>query len=372
MCYLTVRWPVLPALLALLCAAYVGAEPAAESEPEVLTVMGHDSTVIPEEVLAEFEERYGARVSILLAGDAGSALNRAILATGNPLADVLYGVDNAFLSRALEEGVFEAYEPATLADIAAELRLDASGHATPIDFGDVCVNYDITWFDEAGLEPPQTLEDLADPAYVDLLVVENPAASSPGLAFLLATIGRFGDPGYLDFWRELRANGVRVAPDWETAYFAEFSGGTSSGDRPLVVSYGSSPPVRGDLRRDPDRGTYDRGDGRRRELLPADRIRRHPGGHAAPRAGRALDRLHARRQLPGGDAAQHVRIPGPGRGAAGARVRAVPVDSRAHRAGRSGRHCRAPRTVGPGVARSDGALSAGLKQAGGGRDEDGP
>ena len=236
---------LMPAVLALLCAANAAASPAAEpgaEEPKVLAVMGHDSTVVPDEVLAEFEERYGATVSILLAGDAGSALNRAILAKGNPLADVLYGVDNAFLSRALDEGVFERYEPPAVANIAPELRLDASGHATPIDFGDVCVNYDITWFEEAGLEPPQTLEDLAAPAYVDLLVVENPASSSPGLAFLLATIGRFGDPGYLDYWRELQQNGVRVAPDWETAYFAEFSGGTSAGDRPLVVSYGSSPP----------------------------------------------------------------------------------------------------------------------------------
>lgn len=230
-----------PALLAL-AGAYLGAEPQAEAEPQVLTVMGHDSTVIPEPVLAEFEERYGARVSILLAGDAGSALNRAILAKGRPLADVLYGVDNAFLSRALDEGVFEPYEPPALAGIAPELRFDASGHATPIDFGDVCVNYDAAYFDAAGVAPPQRLEELTDPAYADLLVVQNPASSSPGLAFLLATIGRFGEPGYLDYWRELRANGVRVAPDWESAYFAEFSGGTSTGDRPLVVSYGSSPP----------------------------------------------------------------------------------------------------------------------------------
>ena len=231
-----------PALLALAGAVYLGAEPQAEAEPEALTVMGHDSTVIPEPVLAEFEERYGARVSILLAGDAGSALNRAILAKGRPLADVLYGVDNAFLSRALDEGVFEPYEPPALAGIAPELRLDASGHATPIDFGDVCVNYDAAYFDAAGVAPPQRLEELTDPAYADLLVVQNPASSSPGLAFLLATIGRLGEPGYLDYWRELRANGVRVAPDWESAYFAEFSGGTSTGDRPLVVSYGSSPP----------------------------------------------------------------------------------------------------------------------------------
>ena len=238
--YLSVRVPAL--LLALVGAASLGAEPQAEAGPAALTVMGHDSMVVPEAVLTAFEERYGARVSILLAGDAGSALNRAILAKGNPLADVLYGVDNAFLSRALEEGVFERYEPPGLAGIAPELRLDPGGHAIPIDFGDVCVNYDITYFDSAGTAPPQRLEDLIDPAYRDLLVVQNPAASSPGLAFLLATIGRFGDPGYLDFWRELRANGVRVAPDWESAYFAEFSGGTSTGDRPLVVSYGSSPP----------------------------------------------------------------------------------------------------------------------------------
>lgn len=237
--YLYVWIAALPALAG---AAWLGAEPQAEAAPDVLTMMGHDSTVVPEPVLAEFEARYGARVSILLAGDAGSTLNRAILAKGNPLADVLYGVDNAFLSRALEEGVFERYEPPALAGIAPELRLDASGHATPIDFGDVCVNYDVTYFEAAGTPPPQRLEDLTDPAYADLLVVQNPAASSPGLAFLLATIGRFGDPGYLDFWQALRANGVRVAPDWESAYFAEFSGGTGSGDRPLVVSYGSSPP----------------------------------------------------------------------------------------------------------------------------------
>ena len=299
----------MPAVLALLCAAYAGAEPARE-ESEVLTVMGHDSTVVPEEVLAEFEERYGARVRILLAGDAGSALNRAILAKGNPLADVLYGVDNAFLSRALEEGVFEAYEPAALADIAAELRLDASGHATPIDFGDVCVNYDITWFEDAGLAPPQTLEDLADPAYVDLLVVENPAASSPGLAFLLATIGRFGDPGYLDYWRELQDNGVRVAPDWETAYFAEFSGGTSAGDRPLVVSYGSSPPFEVIYAETPieapTTGVMVGDESCFRQIEFAGILAGTPRRELAERW---IDFMLGN-QLPGVAAAQHVRVPG--------------------------------------------------------------
>ena len=170
---------VLPVLLALLCATYAGAEAAAE-KPAVLTVMGHDSMVVPEEVLAEFEERYGAR------GQHSAGRRRRIGAQpGHP------GRGQPARRRAVRRRQrvpeprprgrrVRALRPAALADIAPELRLDASGHATPIDFGDVCVNYDITWFDDAGLEPPQTLEDLADPAYVDLLVVENPASSSPG------------------------------------------------------------------------------------------------------------------------------------------------------------------------------------------------
>ena len=36
-----------------------------------------------------------------------------------------------------------------------------------------------------GVEPPSGLDDLIEPDYADLLVVQNPATSSPGLAFLL-------------------------------------------------------------------------------------------------------------------------------------------------------------------------------------------
>ena len=227
----------------VLAAAMAGAAAQTETDREAqLVVMGHDSMAISEAVVEVFEQQHQAKVSFLLAGDAGSALNRAILAKDQPLADVLYGVDNAFLSRALEHQVFEPYRPPRLQQVPAELQLDPSGHATPIDFGDVCVNFDRTYFDASGLAPPQRLEDLADPRYRDLLVVADPATSSPGLAFLLTTIGRFGEGGYLEFWRQLKDNGVRVAGDWETAYFQEFSGATGSGDRPLVVSYGSSPP----------------------------------------------------------------------------------------------------------------------------------
>lgn len=231
--------------LMLLLAACGGAgtnETATPAGPRTLTVMTHDSFDVSEAVKAEFEAANNATVQFLKSGDTGEALGKAILARGQPLADVFYGVDNTFLSRALEEDIFDPYASPLLAEIPDEFELDPEHRALPVDFGDVCVNYDKAYFAEQGLAPPANLEDLARPEYADLLVVENPATSSPGLAFLLATIGRFGDPGYLDYWQALRDNGVLVVNDWETAYYTEFSGSSGQGPRPLVVSYGSSPP----------------------------------------------------------------------------------------------------------------------------------
>ena len=214
---------------------------AGGSRERVLRVMTHDSWALSDELIARFERDNEVDVQILAAGDAGSAVNSAVLAKGNPIADVLYGVDNTFLSRALDAEIFVPYPPRGLEHVPAEYQLDPDGGAIPIDYGDVCINYDIAGMRKRGIAPPASLDELVDPRFRSLLVVQSPITSSPGLAFLLATVGHFGEPGYLDFWRRLRANDVLVAGDWESAYYAEFSG-ASSGDRPLVVSYGSSPP----------------------------------------------------------------------------------------------------------------------------------
>lgn len=206
-----------------------------------LTVMTHDSFAVSEEVVTAFEEEHNAEVQFLRAGDAGSALNQAILTRGNPLADVFFGVDNTFLSRALEEGIFEPYESPQLAQVPDQFELDPEHRALPVDYGDVCLNYDRAYFEEQGLEPPDSLEDLADPAYESLTVVQNPATSSPGLAFLLTTIGHFGEDAYLDYWSSLVENDVLVVDGWETAYYTEFT--RAGGSRPIVVSYASSPPA---------------------------------------------------------------------------------------------------------------------------------
>ncbi|MHB1344367.1 MAG: thiamine ABC transporter substrate-binding protein [Thermoleophilia bacterium] len=211
-----------------------------------VVLMTHDSFAISDEVLAAFTAETGITVQVLRSGDAGAMLNQAILTKDNPLADVLYGVDNTFLSRALGSDVFEAYEPRGLDQVPDELRLDPEHRVTPIDFGDICLNYDKAYFAEKGLAPPASLRDLTKPEYRSLLVVENPATSSPGLGFLLATVAEFGTGGeydWLDFWRDLVANDLLVVSGWEEAYYSSFSGGSGAGDRPLVVSYASSPPA---------------------------------------------------------------------------------------------------------------------------------
>lgn len=216
---------------------------APETEPVTLTVMTHDSFAISEEIIAEFEDAHDAVVILLPSGDTGAALNQAILAKNNPLADVFFGVDNTFMSRALLEGIFEPYDSAALTNIPEELKLDPSIHLLPVDYGDVCLNYDKAWFEERNLERPSSFRDLIDPKYKGLLVAENPATSSPGLAFLLATIAAFGQDGdytYLDYWADLRSNDLLVTNGWEDAYYGQFTV-AGDGERPLVVSYASSP-----------------------------------------------------------------------------------------------------------------------------------
>jgi thiamine transport system substrate-binding protein len=214
--------------------------PATPAEPQTVTVITHDSFAIGEETIKAFESENNAKVVFLQSGDAGSVLNQAILTKDAPLADVLFGVDNTFLSRALDADIFEAYPSPVLSDIADEFKIDTSNRALPVDYGDVCINYDKIYFTENNLPVPLTFEDLAKPEYKDLLVVENPATSSPGLAFVIATRAHFGD-GYLDYWKSLKANGTVVVDGWETAYYTNFSASSGKGDQPMVVSYASSP-----------------------------------------------------------------------------------------------------------------------------------
>ena len=219
--------------------------PADQPEGEgggTVVLVTHDSFALPEELIAEFEATTGLTLETRAPGDGGALVNQLILTKDAPLGDVVYGIDTSFATRAIDEGVLEPYFSPAAGDDVARYAVDDAGHLTAIDVGDVCINVDHEWFAEAGIPEPVTLTDLTDPAYRDLLVVTNPATSSPGLAFALATIGAFGEDGWLDYWAALRDNGVKVAAGWSDAYYVDFSGPSSEGDRPLVLSYASSPP----------------------------------------------------------------------------------------------------------------------------------
>jgi thiamine transport system substrate-binding protein len=214
------------ATLAIVAALGACGDDDAASNTRPLRLVAYDS--FPTEgsdanaALGTFSDETGIEVELVIAGDTGGMVSKAVLTTGNPEGDVIFGIDDTFLAVAVDGEVFD-------------------GEPERVSFGDVCVNYDIAWFADREIPVPQSLDALAEPTYRNLLVVENPVTSAPGMSFLLATIDEFGDAGWQQYWTALRDNGVTVVDSWTTAYYEQFS--ASGGDRPMVVSYGSSPPA---------------------------------------------------------------------------------------------------------------------------------
>jgi thiamine transport system substrate-binding protein len=234
---------VVAASLALAATPVAASTTRGKTAGETIRLVTHDSFAVSKDVLDAFTARTGINVEILQGGDAGAVVNQAILTKDNPVGDVLFGVDNTFLTRALQAGIFEPYKSPALATVPASLQLDPKSRVTPVDYGDVCINYDKAWFKSHDVKVPKTLQDLTKPAYKGKLVVEDPSTSSPGLAFLLATISAYGSKKWEHYWEQLRANDVQVVDGWEQAFYDDFSGGGGDGSRPLVVSYASSPPA---------------------------------------------------------------------------------------------------------------------------------
>jgi thiamine transport system substrate-binding protein len=243
------RLLALPALITIgsvltACSLVGGDDDRTDSDPgptDRVVLVTHESFVMSDELIAQFEEESGYDLEIKASGDAGALTNKLVLTKDSPTGDVVFGIDNTFGSRALDEGVVEAYA-AELPEGAEELVLDGDDEQrlTPVDTGNVCVNVDDTWFAAEGLEPPATLEDLTKPAYADLFVTPGATTSSPGLAFLLATIAEYGD-AWPDYWTRLLDNGAKLTEGWTDAYQVDFTQGGGGGDRPIVLSYDSSP-----------------------------------------------------------------------------------------------------------------------------------
>ncbi|WP_134325153.1 thiamine ABC transporter substrate-binding protein [Cumulibacter soli] len=216
---------------------------AGDDDSKTITVMSHDSWGAPDELIEQFEEESGYTVKVQTAGDAGEVANKLILTADSPTADVIYGIDNTYGMRVVNANVIEPYVASTATDEAKELALPgAEDQLTAIDYGDVCLNVDDAWFAEHDIDPPTSLDDLIDPKYKDLFVTPAASTSSPGLAFLLATIAQYGEDGWQDYWTKLMDNGAKLTSGWSDAYSVDFSGGEGKGARPIVLSYASSPP----------------------------------------------------------------------------------------------------------------------------------
>ncbi len=218
------------------CSSEAGttSEATKNTEPVVLTFVTHDSFAISDGVFEAFFEQTGIRVEVLTSGDVGSLVAQTILSSDNPVGDVIFGIDNTFMQRVLDRSILEPNETSELVNVPERFQLDSTHRLIPIDYGDVCVNY---WVDALNGPPPTSLMDLVLPEFAGSLVVQNPETSSPGMAFLLATIA--GTPNWEQFWAQLKANDVAVTNSWESAYYSEFIAG--GGSRPMVVSYASSP-----------------------------------------------------------------------------------------------------------------------------------
>ena len=202
--------------------ALTACAPMGDATPTEVTVVTHDSAVFTDDVIAEFKSQTGITIKQIKAGDTGAMTNKLVLTKEAPIGDVVYGIDNTFSGVAIENEIID-------------------GELAPVNFGDVCFNYDKAWFANNEQPAPTSIKDLTKPAFKGLTVLTNPTTSSPGLAFLAATVDVFGENGWEQYWTALKANEVKVAAGWEDAYFTEFSGSSGKGAYPIVLSYSSSP-----------------------------------------------------------------------------------------------------------------------------------
>lgn len=233
------------ALVAASCAGNGSTDEAggADEAGDVVRVVTYEAFALPAAAAAAFEEATGASIEVVATGDANTMLSKALLSAGAPEGDVIFGVDNISAAEAANEDLLVQWRPDGADALSPELAPPdvVAASLTPIDTSEVCVNIDETYFADNALIAPSSFEDLADPAYRDLLSVQSPVTSSPGMAFLLGTVETYGEDGFIDYWDRLGANGVRVSPSWDDAYYGDYT--VNEGDRPLVVSYASSPPA---------------------------------------------------------------------------------------------------------------------------------
>ncbi|MEJ5228594.1 MAG: thiamine ABC transporter substrate-binding protein [Pseudothermotoga sp.] len=183
---------------------------------------------IAQKVIPIFEKQYNVKVKLLSFGDAGNVLARMILEKDQPKADVVVGLDQPLLRKAISEELLMQFVPESISKVKDRSLLDPQGYGTPYDFGAIALVYNT----EKITNPPKSFRDLLDKRFARKLVVQDPRTSSTGLSFLLWTIAVFGEDGFLDYWKSLRTSILTITPGWDEAFSM-----LETGEADIMVSY---------------------------------------------------------------------------------------------------------------------------------------
>jgi thiamine transport system substrate-binding protein len=178
-----------------------------------------------------FLDRTGVNITWVSHENAGEMLARLLLEGEAAEADVILGLDQNVLTKALESGLFEAYAPAGLDSVFPEILIDWENRLIPMDYSYFAFVYD----SDALPAPPESLEALTAPEYRQKIILMDPRTSSPGLGLLAWTKGAYG-AAWPDYWRRLAPSVLTVSGSWSSGY-----GLFTAGEAPLVLSYTTSP-----------------------------------------------------------------------------------------------------------------------------------
>ena len=219
-----------------------------------LRILTYDIAAFSDEMLAEFTNQTGYPVEMIRTDDSGGILEQLLQTQQAQQADLAIGLDNTYLQTALNFCLLQAHN-ASASDISETALEPYDGPlALPFDRGDVCLNYDETRVDGTNLTVPTSLWNLTEPEWNGLAAFPSPVTSSPGRAFMSATIDYFENdedntPDAFDWWKAMAANGAIFTTGWTEAYEIHYSGGYGEwveghlGDAAMTVSYCHSPGV---------------------------------------------------------------------------------------------------------------------------------
>lgn len=238
------RWRAVAAVLITALVAACGDPGATPPEPatSTVTVLAYKGWTIPPELQDAFQRQTGYELDVEHIGANAAALTQHLTDTaGQPTGDVAVGLPDRHAKRALAADVFAPYTSPEANQGQHRFTIDDQQRLSAVDLADVCVNIDKSWFASRDRTQPKTLADLARPEYAGLLALPDPTRTEAGFAFLQATIARYGETGWRQYWTQLRSTDTHLVDSLDVAYEKRFSGASSSGSLPLVVAPASSP-----------------------------------------------------------------------------------------------------------------------------------